>query len=111
MPTLPAHRPQLPLDWSGQQAHAVLELLQILQDDLWRLYHQDIQDFLRHDRQPDRAAIDQDELLTLAINVLRDSAECLQMPSGLDLPPAAADLHRLAADWLQGLRNSRREIP
>jgi hypothetical protein len=103
-------RAALPLDWSGQQASAVLELLQILQDEVWSLYHQDIQDFLRHDQQPDRSAIDQDAMLTLAINVLRDSAECLRMPSGLDLPPAAADLHRLAADWLQGMRNSRREF-
>ncbi len=109
MPALPAHRPQLPLDWSGQQAHAVLELLHILHNEVWMLYHQDIQDFLRDHQQPDRPAINQDDLLTLAINVLRDSAECLRMPSGIDLPPAAADLHRLAADWLQSMRNSRRE--
>jgi hypothetical protein len=89
----------------------VLELLQILQDHVWLLYRKDIQDFLRDERRPDRGAIDHDDVLALAINVLRDSAECLRMPSGLELPPAAADLHRLAADWLEHRRNRHRCVP
>jgi hypothetical protein len=41
--SLPHNRFDLPLDWSAEQASAVLEFLQILQDQLWMLYHQDIQ--------------------------------------------------------------------
>lgn len=111
MAAAPSQRPELPLDWSGQQASAVLELLQTLQDQVWLLYRHDIQDFLRREQQPDRGTIDHDDVLTLAINVLRDSAECLRMPSGLHLPPEAADLHRLAADWLEHHRNRHRPIP
>jgi hypothetical protein len=33
----------LPLNWTPEQASAVLEFLQSLQDQLWMLYHQDIQ--------------------------------------------------------------------
>lgn len=65
----------------------------------------------RFERQPVRSTIDHDDVLTLAINVLRDSAECLRMPSGLHLPPEAADLHRLTADWLEHHRTHHCPIP
>ncbi|MDE0855166.1 MAG: hypothetical protein OSA97_12165 [Nevskia sp.] len=44
-------RPDIPLDWSAQQAAAVLEFLQILQDQLWMLYAADIQRLKRQEQQ------------------------------------------------------------
>lgn len=44
-------RPDLPLDWSAEQAAAVLEFLQILQEQLWMLYGSDIQSFHRSQQQ------------------------------------------------------------
>jgi hypothetical protein len=44
-------RPDIPLDWSAEQAAAVLELLQTLQDQLWLLYGDDIQRFQRGEQQ------------------------------------------------------------
>lgn len=45
-----------------------------------------------------------------AINLLRDSIESGRMPSGLSLPPDAADLHERAAKHLEGLlRHGRKE--
>ena len=43
----PPSRLDLPLDWSAEQASAVLEFLQSLQDQLWMLYHHDIQNHQR----------------------------------------------------------------
>ncbi|WP_175712420.1 hypothetical protein [Burkholderia ambifaria] len=40
------------------------------------------------------------DALRLAINVLRDSAESREMPSGVDLDNATAELHAIAADVL-----------
>lgn len=54
----------------------------------------------RFERQPVRSTIDHDDVLTLAINVLRDSAECLRMPSGLH-----------TADWLEHHRTHHCPIP
>jgi hypothetical protein len=48
----PQHgRPDIPLDWSAEQAAAVLEFLQILHDQLWLLYGDDIQRFQRGEQQ------------------------------------------------------------
>ncbi|WP_299531087.1 hypothetical protein [uncultured Herbaspirillum sp.] len=44
-------RPDIPLDWSAEQAAAVLEFLQILQDQLWMLYAADIQRLKRQEQQ------------------------------------------------------------
>ncbi len=41
------------------------------------------------------------DALRLAINVLRDTAESRQMPSGIAIDQATADLHADAADTLQ----------
>ena len=40
-------RPDIPLDWSAEQAAAVFEFLQTLQEQLWMLYGADIQRFHR----------------------------------------------------------------
>jgi hypothetical protein len=40
-------RPQIPHDWSGDEARVVLEFLQELQDHVWMLYRQQIQDSMR----------------------------------------------------------------
>ncbi|MBN3506421.1 hypothetical protein [Burkholderia cenocepacia] len=40
------------------------------------------------------------DALRLAINALRDVAESRQMPSGVDLDDATAELHASAADVL-----------
>lgn len=45
-----------------------------------------------------------DLALRAAINLLRDSIESGRMPSGIALDPAAADLHRQAADHLDTRR-------
>lgn len=52
--------------------------------------------------------ISPDDALTLAINLLRDSAECGRMPSGVVLDPPVAALHEQAADELDALRNQFR---
>jgi hypothetical protein len=44
-------RPDIPLDWSAEQAAAVLGFLQILHDQLWLLYGDDIQRFQRGEQQ------------------------------------------------------------
>ena len=52
-----------------------------------------------------------DDALRAAINLLRDSAESRKMPSGVELPEAAADLHAAAADLLEdALRDSRAAV-
>lgn len=40
-------RPRIPHDWSGDEARVVLEFLQDLQDHVWMLYRQQIQDSMR----------------------------------------------------------------
>jgi hypothetical protein len=56
MPSTP-RRFELPLDWSPEQARAVLDFLQMLQDQIWMLYHHDIQDYLRREQSaPDTSA-------------------------------------------------------
>lgn len=52
--------------------------------------------------------ISPDDALTLAINLLRDSAECGRMPSGVVLEPLAVALHAQAADELDALRDQFR---
>lgn len=50
---LPEHLPiddlpiEIPLDWSPEQALAALEWLPQLQEQVWMLYAQDIQEMLR----------------------------------------------------------------
>jgi len=44
-------RSDVPLDGSAEQAIAVLEFLQTLQDQLWLLYGDDIQRFQRAEQQ------------------------------------------------------------
>lgn len=47
-----------------------------------------------------------DIALTAAINILRDSIESGRMPSGLNLPGDAAELHGKAAEHLETTRSS-----
>ena len=49
--------------------------------------------------------ISPDDALTLAINLLRDSAESGRMPSGIKLEPQVAELHDEAAEELELLRD------
>jgi len=54
----------------------------------------------------------EDEIaLRTAINVLRDSIESGQMPSGVPLTPDAAELHERAAEHLEGLLRRVRPEP
>jgi hypothetical protein len=55
----PSGRLDIPLDWSAEQATAVLEFLQSLQDQLWMLYHHDIHN---HQRQQQQSEADFDPL-------------------------------------------------
>jgi hypothetical protein len=52
--------------------------------------------------------MDHDDALTLAINLLRDSAETGKMPSGEILPADAAALHGEAAEVLEASRDALR---
>lgn len=52
-----------------------------------------------------------DIALTAAINLLRDSIESGKMPSGVPLPPDAADLHAQAAGHLEAQRQQLRGSP
>lgn len=54
------------------------------------------------------AMISSDDALTLAINLLRDSAESGRMPSGVVLEPPVVALHEQAADELAALRDQFR---
>lgn len=54
--SLRPRRFDLPLHWSAEQASAVLEFLQVLQHQLWMLYHRDIQNHQR--RQQSASHID-----------------------------------------------------
>jgi len=46
-----------------------------------------------------------------AINILRDNIESGRMPSGIPLPPDAANLHERAAKHLEGLLRHVRKEP
>lgn len=55
--------------------------------------------------------ISPDDALTLAINLLRDSAETRRMPSGIELEAHVAELHEEAAEELELLRDQFRSAP
>lgn len=55
-------RPDIPLDWSAEQAAAVLEFLQTLQDQLWLLYGDNIQRFQCSQQQTTSRPLPPDEL-------------------------------------------------
>ena len=40
--------PKLPVYWTAEEAHTVYELLQVLQEEIWRVYGQDIQQHFAH---------------------------------------------------------------
>lgn len=42
---------KLPVYWTAEEAHTVYELLQALQEEVWRLYGKDIQQHFAHLRQ------------------------------------------------------------
>lgn len=52
--------------------------------------------------------ISPDDALTLAINLLRDSAECGRMPSGVALQTPEVELHEQAAEELESLHSQFR---
>lgn len=49
------------------------------------------------------------DALRLAINVLKDAAESRQMPSGIELDQATAELHAEAAETLESSLTVLRE--
>jgi len=60
---------------------------------------------------PDDFLTEDEIAFRAAINVLRDSSESGQMPSGLPLAPDAEELHARAAENLEGLLRRVRPEP